>query len=276
MIHLPNTAAARTARVPDPGTEAGRIVAAVREPPPLSIPLRTPAPDPGPPAGITPRGAASGFFRDPGAFRALAGLVPTLFEGKGPDEAVRVWVAGCATGEEAWSIAILLAEHADTLPHPPSWELFATDTDATGCARGRDALYPASAVAGLPHERLKRFFVWEGGGYRVARALRGTVLFARHDVLRDPPFDRLDLVSCRGLLSALPAEEQARVMDTFHEALRPGGVLFLGTGESPASGAGFAPAAGEHHVYLRDDEPPRPADADAPGGETPAPDGSAA
>jgi two-component system CheB/CheR fusion protein len=270
MIHPPRTATPRRkAGSQDLQPDAPEAVAIAREPPPVrDTTLRVHS------AATAPRGAASGFFRDAGAFRALAGLVPSLFEGKGADEAVRVWVAGCATGEEAWSIAILLAEHAGTLPHPPSWQLFATDTDATGCARGRDALYPASAVAGLPHERLKRFFVWEGGGYRVARALRGTVLFARHDVLRDPPFDRLDLVSCRGLLSGLPAEEQARVMDTFHEALRPGGVLFLGTGESPASGAGFAPAAGEHPLYLRDDEPPRRAD--APGGETAAPDGSAA
>ncbi len=259
MIHLPRTAATRRkARVQDPETEARDIVAAVREPLPLSLPI----PDAGArvhvaatPAAATPRGAASGFFRDPGAFRALGEVVPSLFEGKGPDAAVRVWVAGCATGEEAWSVAILLAEHAATLPHPPACQLFATDTYAAGCARGRDALYLASTVAGLPTERLRRFFKWEGGGYRVAGPLRAAVLFAVHDVLRDPPFAGLDMVVCRGLLPALPVEARARVLATFHEALRPGGVLFLGPAESAGDGEGFV--AGAHGIHRRDIEGPR-------------------
>lgn len=278
MIHLARTAATRRkARVQDPETEAQAIVAAVREP--LPIPLAMPMPDAGlrvptanPHAGTTPRGAASGFFRDPEAFRALAGLVPSLFEGKGPDEAVHVWVVGCATGEEAWSIAILLAEHAATLPHPPACQLFATDTNAAGCARGRGALYLASTVAGVPTERLRRFFKWEGGGYRVARPLREAVLFAVHDVLRDQPFEGLDLVVCRGLPGRLPDEARARVMETFHTSLRPGGVLFLGTGESAGGGGGFVPAAGAHGIHRRDAGPPLlPAD---PGGDILTHDGS--
>jgi two-component system CheB/CheR fusion protein len=269
MIHLPKTAAARRkARVQDPETDAREIVTALREPLPLPLPVAEAAPQvdaASPCAGVTPRGPASGFFRDPQAYRALGELVPSLFEGKGPDEAVRVWVAGCATGEEAWSIAILLAEHAATLPHPPPCQLFATDTNAAGCARGRNALYLASTVAGVPTERLRRFFTWEGGGYRVTRPLREAVLFAVHDVLRDQPFDGLDLVVCRGLLGRLPDEARARTMETFHASLRPGGVLFLGMGESAGDGAGFTPAAQAHGIHRRDaDAPPLPT---LPGGE---------
>jgi two-component system, chemotaxis family, CheB/CheR fusion protein len=280
MIHLPKTSATgRKAVVHDPETDAPDVVAAVREPLPLSIPLPMPMPDAVSPVriagrdlGAAPRGAASGFFRDPGAFRALAELIPSLFAEKGPDEAVRVWVAGCATGEEAWSIAILLAEHAATLPHPPACQLFATDTDAARCARGRNALYLASTVAGVPTERLRRFFKWEGGGYRVSRPLREAVLFAVHDVLRDPPFDGLDLVVCRGLLSAMAPDARTRVLETFHGALRPGGVLFLGAAEPAGDGGGFAPAAEAHGIHRRDDSPPLlPA---APGGDILIHDGS--
>jgi two-component system CheB/CheR fusion protein len=201
--------------------------------------------------------SVSGFFRDPGAFAALAQLVPSLFEGKGPDDTVRVWVAGCATGEEAYSIAILLSEHAATLHAPPVVQMFATDIDENGYAWGRGALYPASAVADLPAERLSRFFVQEAGGYRVRKTLREGVLFAVHNVLQDPPFARMDLVSCRNLLIYLQPRAQEQVMGTFHYALRPGGVLFLGTTESAGDGGRFAPAAGAHRIYRRDDAPRR-------------------
>jgi chemotaxis methyl-accepting protein methylase len=247
MTYLPLTPTPRReARVRELKTDAEDAVAPVREPPAPDATPRVRGAGP-----VAPRRAPDGFFRDPEAFRALAALVPSLFHGKGPGQAVRVWVAGCGAGEEAWSVAVLLAEHAATLPHPPPVQLFATDTDAAGCARGRNALYPACAVAGVPAARLGRWFVWEGGGYRVAPALRQAVVFAAHDVLADPPFDRLDLVSCRGLLPALPAGERARVLETFHQALRPGGVLFPGAGEWPAGGGPWEPAADGHPVYRR-------------------------
>jgi two-component system CheB/CheR fusion protein len=212
--------------------------------------------------------SVSSFFRDPGAFDALAELVPSLFQGKGPGDAVRVWVAGCATGEEAYSIAILLAEHAATLEAPPTVQMFATDLDEKGYAWGRDALYPASVVADLPAERLSRFFVQEAGGYRVRKSLREGVLFAVHNVLQDPPFARLDLISCRNLLIYLQPEAQEQVMGTFHYALRPGGVLFLGTTETAGDGGRFVPAAGKQRIYRRDDAahrlPPRLSAADLP------------
>jgi two-component system CheB/CheR fusion protein len=197
--------------------------------------------------------SVSSFFRDPRAFDALAELVPSLFDGKGPGDSVRVWVAGCATGEEAYSIAILLAEHAATLDAPPTVQMFATDLDEKGYAWGRDALYPASVVAELPAERLSRFFVQEAGGYRVRKSLREGVLFAVHNVLQDPPFARLDLISCRNLLIYLQPEAQEQVIGTFHYALRPGGVLFLGTTETAGNGGRFAPAAGKQRIYRRDD-----------------------
>jgi two-component system CheB/CheR fusion protein len=176
--------------------------------------------------------SVSGFFRDPEAFAALEEAVPSLFEGKGPGDAVRVWVAGCATGEEAYSVAILLSEHASTLEHPPQIQIFATDIDEKGYAWGREALYSASAVAEIPPERLRRFFTVEAGGYRVGKSLRGAVLFAVHNVLHDPPFSRLDLISCRNLLIYLQPQAQEQAVETFHYALRPGGLLFLGSSES--------------------------------------------
>lgn len=196
--------------------------------------------------------SVSAFFRDPEAFAALAGVVPTLFEGKGPDDAVRVWVAGCATGEEPYSLAILLDEHAATLEHPPQVQVFATDIDEKGYAWGREALYPASAVAEIPPDRLQRYFTQEAGGFRVRKLLRERVLFAVHNVLRDPPFSRLDLVSCRNLLIYLQPEAQERVMETFHYALRPGGLLFLGASESAGGDGLFAPAAGPQRIFRRD------------------------
>ncbi|HEX8271334.1 MAG TPA: chemotaxis protein CheB [Longimicrobiaceae bacterium] len=212
--------------------------------------------------------SVSGFFRDPEAFAALAGVVPALFEGKGPGDAVRVWVAGCATGEEAYSIAVLLDEHASTLEHPPRVQIFATDIDEKGYAWGREGLYPASAVAAIPPERLRGYFTREAGGYRVRKPLREEVLFAVHNVLHDPPFSRLDLISCRNLLIYLQPEAQERLKETFHYALRPGGLLFLGAAESAGAGGLFAPVAGPQRIYRRDAAqhraPPRPSAADLP------------
>lgn len=221
--------------------------------------------------------SVSGFFRDPEAFDALSGVIPSLFEGKGPDDVVRVWVVGCATGEEAYSIAILLAEHASTLEQPPRIQMFATDIDEKGYARGREALYPASALANLPAERLRRFFYQESGGYRVEKPLREGVLFAVHNVLHDPPFSRLDLISCRNLLIYLQPEAQEQVIETFHYALQPGGVLFLGAAESAGERGLFVAVAEPHRIYRRDARPhrvpPRLSTADPPARRAPRSDG---
>jgi two-component system, chemotaxis family, CheB/CheR fusion protein len=210
--------------------------------------------------------SVSGFFRDPDAFRALGSAIPELFEGKDSGDSVRVWVVGCATGEEAYSIAILLHEHAATLQDPPRIQIFATDIDESAYAHGREGLYPASAVAEIPPDRLRRFFNQEAGYYRVSKSLREGVLFAVHNVLHDAPFSRLDMISCRNLLIYLQPEAQEHVLDTFHYALRPGGLLFLGRAESAGEGGRFTPVFEADRVYRRDAVPhlslPRPSTVD--------------
>lgn len=173
------------------------------------------------------------FFRDPDAFAALEQeLVPRLFQGRGPDEQVRVWVAGCATGEEAYSLAMLCAEHTFDTLDAPSVQVFATDIDAAALAHARAGLYHANDTAAVSPERLQRFFTAEGDHYRVGRELRELVLFANHNILKDPPFSRLDLVSCRNVLIYVNPTAQERVLETAHFALRPGGYLFLGSAEA--------------------------------------------
>ncbi len=195
--------------------------------------------------------SVSAFFRDPKAFEALATLIPSLFEGKGPEDSVRVWVVGCATGEEAYSIAMLLAEHAAELDDPPKIQMFATDIDEKGYAWGREGFYPAAAVAAIEPGRLARFFLKEGEGYRVSRSLREMVLFAVHDVLQDPPFVRMDLISCRNLFIYLRPEAQLQVQETFHYSLNPQGLLFLGASETVGDRGLFRSAGGEAPVYRR-------------------------
>jgi two-component system, chemotaxis family, CheB/CheR fusion protein len=211
--------------------------------------------------------SVSSFFRDPEAFEALAALMPSVFHGKGPADAVRVWVVGCATGEEVYSVAMVLAEHAATLVDPPEFQIFATDIDEKGYAWARAGLYTAAAVANIQPERLRKFFTKEAGGYRIAKSLRERVLFAGHNVLHDPPFSRIDLISCRNLFIYLGAKAQERALETFHFALRPEGMLFLGTSESVGDSGLFVSADGaRQRIYLRSTAPhravPRPSSAD--------------
>jgi two-component system CheB/CheR fusion protein len=173
------------------------------------------------------------FFRDAAAFQALETLViPKLFEDKGADDEVRVWVPGCSTGEEAYSIAILLREHVERSLSPPKVQVFATDIDETAMGVARAARYPASVVKEVSPERLRRFFVHEAGTYRVVKELRDMCIFSAHSVIRDPPFSRLDLISCRNLLIYLRPGLQAQIIPLFHYALRPSGYLFLGSSEN--------------------------------------------
>ncbi len=181
--------------------------------------------------------SVTNFFRDPDCFAALERQIPTLFANKGPNDTVRVWAAACATGEEAYSIAMLLSEQARLLDTPPLIQIFATDLDEDAIRAAREGLYPAAIEADVSEDRLRRFFVKEHRGYRVRRELREMVLFAMHDVLKDSPFSRLDLVTCRNLLIYLNREAQARVFDIFHFALLPTGRLFLGSAESVEDGS---------------------------------------
>jgi len=196
--------------------------------------------------------SVTNFFRDPAAFQALDAEVPRFFHEKKGGDHVRVWVAGCATGEEAYSIAMLLAEHAAAQTSPPSIQVFATDLDEASLRAARAGLYPDTIAADVSEERLRRFFTPSPDGYRVNRALRETVLFAVHDVLRDSPFSHLDLVSCRNLLIYLNREAQGRALSLFHFALRPKGVLFLGSAESvDEASALFAARDKKHRLYAR-------------------------
>jgi two-component system CheB/CheR fusion protein len=172
------------------------------------------------------------FFRDPDAFALLADkVIPRLFEGKDEDGFVRVWVAGCATGEEAYSLAMLLREHAAKLDKPPQVQVFATDIDSQALEAARQAIYPEAIAEQISPERLARFFVRHGNMYQVSREIRDLCLFSLHNLIADPPFSRLDLVSCRNVLIYLESELQKKVVALFHYALRPGGYLFLGPSE---------------------------------------------
>jgi two-component system CheB/CheR fusion protein len=176
--------------------------------------------------------SVTNFFRDRDAFGAVEACIPDLFTGKTQADSVRVWVPACATGEEAYSFAMLLLEHARTLDAPPSLQVFACDLDEEAIQYARAGHYPEAIVADVSEERLRRFFVKEHRGYRVRRELREMVLFATHDLLKDPPFSRMDLISCRNLMIYLNRDAQHRVLETFHFALKPGGRLFLGSSES--------------------------------------------
>lgn len=173
------------------------------------------------------------FFRDPKAFEVLAEkVVPQLFASRTLDDAIRVWVPGCATGEEAYSIAMLLLEEAAKHDIRPELQIFATDLDLGGLAVAREGLYPPAIESDVGEERLLRFFSRDGDHYRVKRELRESLLFATHSLLRDPPFGRLDLVSCRNLLIYLDRDVQQQTCTLFHYALKRNGHLFLGPSES--------------------------------------------
>lgn len=196
--------------------------------------------------------SVTNFFRDSDNFRALEECIPQLFADKGPADSVRVWVSACATGEEAYSIAMLLQEHARTLDAPPSIQVFATDLSEEAIQAAREGFYPSTIEADLSEVRLERFFHKERDGYRVSREVREIVLFAVHDLLKDSPFSRLDLASCRNLLIYLEREAQARAIDIFHYALRPGGYLFLGSSEGIEEGSAlFAIADKKSRLYVQ-------------------------
>ncbi|MDQ3296252.1 MAG: PAS domain-containing protein [Myxococcota bacterium] len=193
------------------------------------------------------------FFRDTEAYDALAQhVIPRLFANRAAGEQIRVWVAGCASGEEAYSIGMLLAEHASRGADRPSIQVFATDIDEEALAEARAGRYPEAIAVDVSPERLARFFVHENRGYRVAKELREMMLFSPHNVLRDPPFSRLDLVSCRNLLIYMNRDAQDRALNTFHFALRPEGYLFLGSSETVETASiQYAPVDGAQRLFIR-------------------------
>ncbi|MEP7306226.1 MAG: chemotaxis protein CheB [Acidobacteriota bacterium] len=175
------------------------------------------------------------FFRDGDAFAALQEqVIAHLFDDKPAGATIRVWVAGCSTGEEAYSIGILLQERIQTLKQQFTMQLFATDVDRRAIDVARAGVYPANIAADVSGERLARFFVEEpaGGTYSVQKTLRDMLVFSEQDVIKDPPFSKLDLISCRNLLIYMGAELQQKLIPLFHYALNPNGILFLGTSET--------------------------------------------
>ena len=175
------------------------------------------------------------FFRDTDTFAALERMVmPRLFAGKHADASVRVWVPGCATGEEAYSIAMLLREQMDQLTAVPRVQVFATDIDEPAIGAARLGRYPPTLLEGLSPVRRARFFDASAAGYTVTKEIRDLCTFSPHSIVRDPPFSRMDLISCRNLLIYMDVELQATVIPAFHYALQPGGILLLGASESTA------------------------------------------
>jgi two-component system CheB/CheR fusion protein len=191
------------------------------------------------------------FFRDAETFDAVAKKVlPEIFKASPPGESIRVWVPGCATGEEAYSLAMLLLEQAARQDMRSPIQIFSSDLDSHALAAAREGRYPSAIEADVGEERLRRFFTLEGDHYRVRQELRDVVLFAVHDLLKDPPFSRIDLISCRNVLIYLDHELQEQVCRTFHYALNPDGFLFLGTAESADSPPGlFRCIDRAAHVY---------------------------
>ncbi|WP_374685919.1 chemotaxis protein CheB [Promineifilum sp.] len=191
------------------------------------------------------------FFRDAESWRRLEeGVIPRLFDGKGGGATIRVWSVGCSTGEEAYSLAILLLEHAARLDERPKLQVFATDLEDVALARAREGLYPEAISADVSPERLQRYFTQEGAYYRVRREVRDLVLFAAHSALRDPPFSRLDLIVCRNLLIYLQRPLQDNLFEIFYYALRPDGFLFLGSSETADSAADlFQTIDKRHRLY---------------------------
>ena len=173
------------------------------------------------------------FFRDPKAFEFLAEeVIPDLVRRQPSDRPLRIWVAGCSTGEETYSLAMLFLEEIAAAKRNIKLQVFASDVDEDAVALAREGRYPESIAADVSPARLARFFTQEEHSYRVVPELRGTVVFTTQDVLADPPFSRLDLISCRNLLIYLRPEAQEKVLLLFHFALREGGILMLGGSET--------------------------------------------
>ncbi|MEZ4869201.1 MAG: PAS domain S-box protein [Caldilineaceae bacterium] len=201
--------------------------------------------------------SVTSFFRDPEAYNLLERIcIPELFTGRSRSDIVRVWVAGCATGEEAYSIAMQLAERTAQLQEPPRIQIFATDLDEAAITVARRGIYPAAIAKQIGAGRLQRFFTEVEGGYQIRQSVRELLLFAVHDLLNDPPFSRLDLVVCRNVLIYFNRTAQAKVLETFHYALQQkpsgAGYLFLGASESVDSAPDlFAVLDKPCHLYQR-------------------------
>jgi two-component system, chemotaxis family, CheB/CheR fusion protein len=176
--------------------------------------------------------SVTNFFRDPDAFEALKVQLKELLKRKAQNSELRVWVAGCATGEEAYSIVIIISECLDELKKRLQIQLYGTDIDTNALQIARAGKYPANIVANVTAKHLKHYFVKQGDAYSIKKEIRERVVFAPQDFIKDPPFSRMDLICCRNLLIYLESDVQTRLLPLLHYALNPGGILFLGTSET--------------------------------------------
>ncbi|HEX7672249.1 MAG TPA: CheR family methyltransferase, partial [Polyangiaceae bacterium] len=200
----------------------------------------------------------TGFFRDPEVFEALrAQVFPKICEGRTADAPIRVWVPGCSTGEEVYSLVICLLEFLEETQAELPIKIFGTDLSPAIIEKARAGTYPESLADEISPARLQRFFVKEDTGYRVRRDIRDLCVFAKQDVAQDPPFSSMDLVSCRNLMIYLGVELQDRVIGLLHYALRAPGFLLLGSAESVRAFVGFSPVDGKHKIYQRTSAAPR-------------------
>ena len=202
------------------------------------------------------------FFRDPDTFELLQRqVVPRLFAGKSADDTIRVWVAGCATGEEVYSLAMLMREYMDTRQEQlPRVQILATDIDEAAVATARAGRYPATLLEGISAPRLARFFsAGRAGSYTISKDVRELCTFSAHSLIRDPPFSRINLVSCRNLLIYLDSDLQNVVLPALHYALVPGGTLLLGSSEAIAQHDSlFTTVDRKHRIFERRDTPTPP------------------
>jgi two-component system CheB/CheR fusion protein len=198
------------------------------------------------------------FFRDPENFKVLEDqVIPKLFAGKPASALIRVWSSGCSTGEEAYSLAMLLAERQEATKQNFKVQIFATDIDSQAIAIARVGIYPASIAADVSKERLMKFFTVQSNGkdYRINKSIRDMMLFSEQSVIKDPPFSKLDLISCRNLLIYLGSDLQKKLIPLFHYALVPGGFLFLGSSETVGEfGDLFSTLDSKAKVYQRKED----------------------
>ena len=197
----------------------------------------------------------TGFFRDPAPFRYFEEkVIPALFAGMQNGSEIRVWVPGCATGEEAYSIAILLAEYQEKMKRSYNIQIFGTDIDRRALATARSGLYPVGIAADVSPERLAKYFSFEpdANAYRIKSAIREMVVFAGLDLIKDPPFTRLDLISCRNVLIYMDENVQEAILSGFHRALKDCGFLFLGNSETAGRLPDLFTSEGpKHKIYRR-------------------------
>lgn len=193
------------------------------------------------------------FFRDPEAFNALKSeAFPAIHNGKSKETPIRLWVAGCGTGEEAYSLAMAILEFQEEMPIRPTLQIFASDINGAALDRARAGIYPESIESVVSPARLTRFFVKQDGTYRIRKAIRDLCVFAKHDMTAEPPFNRMDFISCRNAIKDMSPAMRETILSTLHYSLAPSGFLLLGKSES-ADGSPdlFQGVEGGHGIYAR-------------------------